>query len=229
MQLPAPSTGVQTAALARPSQDRLVVMRQTPRARRARRDHDREGFCGIGRDFLSRSWKRAVSGLIVGGLIVPGAAGATAAAGASRGYRPPLPLPMHVLRAFSPPAHPWQAGNRGVDLAAYAGEPVYAAAAGVVLYAGLLAGRGVVSVRHDTLRTTYEPLDPVVGKGDLVTAGQLIGYVSDTADFCGPPGSCLHWGALRAGGYVDPMGLLRTVTVRLLPIWSAASAAVASG
>jgi murein DD-endopeptidase MepM/ murein hydrolase activator NlpD len=133
---------------------------------------------------------------------------------------PPLPPALTVLRAFAPPLHPWDAGNRGVDLAAFAGEEVSAATSGVVLYAGLLAGRGVISIRDGSVRTTYEPVDPVVHAGDGVVAGQLIGYVSAAADACGPPGGCLHWGALQSDVYVDPMGLLRAPRVRLLPIWS---------
>jgi murein DD-endopeptidase MepM/ murein hydrolase activator NlpD len=97
---------------------------------------------------------------------------------------------------------------------------VSAATSGVVLYVGLLAGRGVISIRDGSLRTTYEPVDAVVEAGDTVVAGELIGYVSTAADRCGPPGSCLHWGALQQDAYVDPMGLLRSPRVRLLPIWS---------
>jgi murein DD-endopeptidase MepM/ murein hydrolase activator NlpD len=134
--------------------------------------------------------------------------------------RPPLPSPLTVLRAFAPPLHPWDAGNRGVNLAAYPGEMVLAASSGQVIYAGLLAGRGVISIRDGSLRTTYEPVDPIVGAGDNVVAGQLIGYVSRDADACGWPGSCLHWGALQSTLYVDPMSLLGVQPVRLLPIWS---------
>ena len=149
--------------------------------------------------------------------------GVTAAAqttGAGAHLYPPLPPPLTVLRPFAPPLHPWAAGNRGVDLAAYAGERVSAATSGLVLYAGLLAGRGVISIRDGSLRTTYEPVEPVVRSGDTVVAGQLIGYVSPAADACGPPGGCLHWGALQSDLYIDPMGLLRAPRVRLLPIWS---------
>jgi murein DD-endopeptidase MepM/ murein hydrolase activator NlpD len=167
---------------------------------------------------------RIVSLLIaLGTSLTGGGSGVTAAAQTARAgaqLQLPLPAPLMVLRGFLPPLHPWAAGNRGVDLAAYAGETVFAATSGAVLYAGLLAGRGVISIRHGSLRTTYEPVDPVVHSGDSVVAGQLLGYVSDAADACGPPGSCLHWGALESDLYVDPMGLLRAPRVRLLPIWS---------
>ena len=164
------------------------------------------------------SWVAAL-----GSSLLSVASGVTAAAhtaGADAQLRPPLPAPLAVVRSFDPPLHPWAAGNRGVDLAAHAGEPVSAATSGLVIYAGLLAGRGVISIRDGSLRTTYEPVDPVVRAGDTVVAGQLVGYVSAAADACGPPGSCLHWGALQADQYIDPMGLLRVPRVRLLPIWS---------
>ena len=178
---------------------------------------------------LARPHSRAMRTRVVSLMITLGTAlagvgsGVTAAAqttGAGAHLYPPLPLPLTVLHSFAPPLHPWAAGNRGVDLAAYAGERVSAATSGVVLYAGLLAGRGVISIRDVSLRTTYEPVQPVVRAGDTVAAGQLIGYVSAAADACGRPGSCLHWGALEAALYVDPMGLLRAPRVRLLPIWS---------
>jgi len=164
------------------------------------------------------SWLAALGTSLVGVGSGVTAAAQTARAGAQ--LHPPLPAPLAVLRPFTPPLHPWAAGNRGVDLAAHAGEKVSAATAGLVSYAGLLAGRGVISIRDGSLRTTYEPVDPVVHSGDSVVAGQLIGYVSLAADACGPPGTCLHWGVLESDVYVDPMGLLRAPRVRLLPIWS---------
>jgi murein DD-endopeptidase MepM/ murein hydrolase activator NlpD len=167
---------------------------------------------------------RIVSLMIAVGTSIAGvgsvATAAARATGADAQLRPPLPSPMTVLRGFAPPLHTWSSGNRGVDLAAYTGEVVSAATSGLVLYAGLVAGRGVISIRDGSLRTTYEPVDPVVHAGDRVVAGQLIGYVSAAADACGPPGSCLHWGALESDVYVDPIGLVRAPRVRLLPIWS---------
>jgi hypothetical protein len=153
-------------------------------------------------------------------VLWPAAAAAAGVPTVPGWFVPPLPPPLKVLRSFAPPGEPWLAGNRGVDFAAVAGEPVFAAASGIVLYAGLIAGRGVVSVNHGALRTTYEPVDPLVSAGATVARGQLIGRVSGAADACGPPGGCLHWGAIEGDTYVDPMGLLVARPVRLLPIWS---------
>jgi murein DD-endopeptidase MepM/ murein hydrolase activator NlpD len=173
---------------------------------------------GRGMRFRIVSWVAAVGSWLL--AVSSGVTAAAQTAGADAQLRPPLPAPLAVTRSFAPPPHPWAAGNRGVDLAAHAGERVSAATAGLVIYAGLLAGRGVISIRDGSLRTTYEPVDPVVHPGDTVVAGQFIGYVSAAADSCGSPGTCLHWGVLQSDEYIDPMGLLRAPRVRLLPIWS---------
>jgi murein DD-endopeptidase MepM/ murein hydrolase activator NlpD len=180
----------------------------------------RTAFAQLRRSTLALAGARLFAVLFVASawLIVSPANRAVAATAA--GFTPPLPPPLTVLAGFSLAGEPWQAGNRGVDLAATTGESVFAASAGTVLYAGALAGRGVISINHGEVRTTYEPVNPVVHVGDVVTQGQLIGQVSDAADNCGPPGSCLHWGAITATGYVDPMSFLGPPKIRLLPIWS---------
>lgn len=126
------------------------------------------------------------------------------------------PVPA-VARRFEAPPHPYGRGHRGVDLHAEPGRTVRAAAAGTVVHAGPVAGRGVVSIEHPTgLRTTYEPLTPIVRKGEQVTAGAPIGTVEPGHGGC-PTSTCLHWGALRGEQYVDPLGLLGTLRIRLKP------------
>ena len=72
------------------------------------------------------------------------------------------PASPAVLRGFDPPRTRYGPGHRGVDLAARAGEPVLASVAGTVAFAGSVAGRGVVSIDHGSLRTTYEPVEAQV-------------------------------------------------------------------
>jgi murein DD-endopeptidase MepM/ murein hydrolase activator NlpD len=127
-----------------------------------------------------------------------------------------------VLTRFDPPDRPWGSGHRGVDLAGAVDEPVRASGAGQVVYAGYLAGRGVVSVQHaNGIRTTYEPVDPDVGRGEQVRAGQILGRLAAGHTSCAPA-VCLHWGA-RTGpdAYLDPMLLVIRRPVRLLP-WDGA-------
>lgn len=145
---------------------------------------------------------------------------AAASTPAASAFQAPLAGGLTVLETFRPPASPWLPGHRGVDLAASPGERVMAAGAGVVLWAGDLAGRGVVSVLHgDGRRTTYEPVATVVEAGDVVSAGETIGVVATGAAHCGGVPGCLHWGLRRGEEYLDPLTLLTSAgRPRLLPL-----------
>jgi murein DD-endopeptidase MepM/ murein hydrolase activator NlpD len=147
--------------------------------------------------------------------------GSSGAAAAPRipadGGRYTLPLPhTQVMAGFDAEATTYGPGHRGADLLAVQGDPVTAAAAGVVAFAGAVAGRGVVVMQHpDGIRTTYEPVDPQVRAGASVAQGQVIARVAGEhrgrADV-------LHWGARRGDAYLDPLRLLRTLgVVRLIP------------
>ena len=125
-----------------------------------------------------------------------------------------------VVRAFDAPQPNWQRGHRGVDLAGSAGQTVYAAAPGTVVFAGELAGRPVVSVAHPGgLRTSYEPVRAAVRPGAAVAAGSALGTLVAGHAGCS---SCLHWGAMWGASsdadYVDPLGLLATTPIRLKPL-----------
>ncbi len=133
------------------------------------------------------------------------------------GYRLPLAGNPTVTRPFQPPPQPWLAGHRGVDLAGAPGDQVVAAGAGTVAFAGTVAGVGVVSIDHpDGLRTTYQPVIPLVGAGQPVVAGQPIGTLLAGHPGC-PIAACLHWGLKRGDVYLDPMALLTPTRVRLYP------------
>ncbi len=160
-----------------------------------------------------------VAGLAVGA--VPVRAGWTAPTSpAAAVYRWPLAGTPVVTRPFQPPPQPWLPGHRGVDLAAAAGATVFAAGAGVVAFAGPVAGVSVVSIDHpDGLRTTYEPVTGSVRAGQPVVVGQPIGTVLTGHPGC-PVTACLHWGLRRGRDYLDPLLLLRAGRVRLLPLAS---------
>lgn len=148
--------------------------------------------------------------------------GAIGAATAQPAYAWPLQPRPHVVRGFDPPAQRWQSGHRGVDLAAEPGAPVLAARAGVVRFAGVVAGKPVVSVDHaDGLTTTYEPVVAVVKTAERVVAGQVVGHLEPGHEGC-PAAACLHWGARRGSGraaqYVNPLGLVGALRVRLKPV-----------
>lgn len=183
-----------------------------------------------------------VSGLLLAGLLpagvgVPWVAGAGAAPtsvavrapgvdGVPGGVAVPAPAgrldpplrPPTVVVPFAAPPDRYGAGHRGVDLAAEPGAEVRAPAAGVVVFAGRLADRGVLSIDHGGggLRTSLEPVTPSVVVGARVAAGQVVGTVDAGHPRCAPA-VCLHWGVRLDGSYLDPMTLLAPVRVRLLP------------
>lgn len=154
-------------------------------------------------------------------LAVVLACAAPAQADPGRLQWPLRPQPA-VTRGFDAPSPDWQRGHRGVDLAGVPGQPVYAPGPAMVVFAGKLAGRPVVSLAHDGgLRTSYEPVQPSVRVGQLVTAGSVIGELAAGHPGCGAA-ACLHWGAMwgpaSRADYVDPLGLLASTPIRLKPL-----------
>jgi len=146
---------------------------------------------------------------------------APAAAHAGRLEWPLHPRPA-VVRGFDAPSPNWQRGHRGVDLAAAPGQPVHAAGAGTVVFAGELAGRPLVSIAHPGgLRTSYEPVHPAVRPGQVVTAQSVIGELSAGHPGCAAT-ACLHWGAMwgpaARADYVNPVGLVASTPIRLKPV-----------
>jgi murein DD-endopeptidase MepM/ murein hydrolase activator NlpD len=149
---------------------------------------------------------------------VVAAAGPPAAAGAAtadppgrlragEGFHWPISGRPVIGRRFILGPYPWSPGHRGVDLVVPPGRPVLAPAAGVVRFAGPVANRGVLTLDHGGgLLTSYEPVRPAVRAGQRVQAGAVIGWLGPPAGHC--PASCLHWGARRAGRYLDPLSLL---------------------
>jgi hypothetical protein len=147
-------------------------------------------------------------------------------AGPAARFAWPLPAPHPVLRPFQAPATPYGAGHRGVDLGGSVGEPVFAAGDGLVLYAGALFNCDLISIEHPGgLRTTYTPVVPSVRVGQQVTRRQQIGTLLAARPGCpeevgndgtGPP-VFLYWGVHRDRDYLDPLRLVATGEVRLLP------------
>ncbi len=165
-----------------------------------------------------------VMALLPAATLSPGAFATETLADSDRSDPPrfewPLPGRPDVVRPFSAPLSPFGPGHRGIDLVAKPGTPVYAASDGVVIFAGRLNNRGVVSIDHQLLRTTYEPVEPVVTKGEQVYAGQQIGTLRRGHPGCVP--ACLHWGVRRGTApteYLNPLPLLTAHTTLRLKPW----------
>jgi hypothetical protein len=114
---------------------------------------------------------------------------------------PPVNGP--IGERFLAPSEPYGSGHRGVDYLAAAGTQVRAAAAGMVTFAGPVAGAFAVTIAHDGgLETTYSRLDDVyVTEGEGVGQGRWLGLTGH-AHTGGEEG--LHFGVKLEGAYVDP-------------------------
>lgn len=157
--------------------------------------------------------------LLAGALTAPCAASAQETQSQPRFTWPLSPAPQ-VTRPFDAPDTPYGPGHRGVDLAASPGQPVLAAGPGVVVFAGRIAGEGIVSIDHDGgLRTTYEPVTPTVAAGTQTSTGQQIGTVEPGHPGC-PTAACLHWGVRRGEEYLNPLALIQTESVIRLKPWA---------
>ena len=96
--------------------------------------------------------------------------------------------------------------HNGIDMAAAANTPIYAARGGVVITAAYQkdgAGNYVQIDHGDGFRSIYMHMTRyVVAVGDFVAPGQVIGYVGSTGL---STGNHLHFGISKDGKYVNPL------------------------
>lgn len=100
--------------------------------------------------------------------------------------------------------------HQGIDMAAQRGTDVYAAAEGIIEYAGYALGYGnTIVVIHDAVyKTRYAHLDEIhVVKDQRVTQGMVIGAVGDTGFTMkqGHDASHLHFELYERGKQVNPL------------------------
>ena len=99
--------------------------------------------------------------------------------------------------------------HTGIDLAASQGTCVYAWKAGTVLQASWNSqgyGKFIIIEHDDGTTSRYAHLSGYeVSKGDIVTQGQLIGYVGSTGNSTGPH---VHTEIRYDGSYFDPATML---------------------
>ncbi|WBU39165.1 M23 family metallopeptidase [Homoserinibacter sp. YIM 151385] len=165
-----------------------------------------------------RAWVTRVAALatvlaIAAGGPADGSAAATAATGPRGAVRLesaprwawPVPSPHPVVRPFEAPASAYSAGHRGLDVAAREGTVITAPADGVVHFAGVVVDRPLLSLDHGGgLLSSFEPVEPLVERGERVARGQPIGELQ--LGHCA--GACLHLGARLEGRYVSPLRYL---------------------
>lgn len=109
------------------------------------------------------------------------------------GFYWPLPKErVSVTSFFGPRTHPITKqyhNHSGTDIGAYAGTEIYAAHGGVVLTSAYHSSYGnyVVLSRGDGITTLYAHMSKrAVKEGDIVSQGQVIGYVGSTGSSTAP-------------------------------------------
>ncbi len=113
---------------------------------------------------------------------------------------------FRVARPFIAPAHDYAPGHRGIDLDLLGASEVRAPAAGIVAFAGSVAGRGILTIDHGGgLVTTLEPVLSDLRPGTTVDRGDAVA----TLDLGGHAAAgVLHFGVRLHGEYINPMLLL---------------------
>ena len=115
---------------------------------------------------------------------------------------------LHISMAFGPNLHPtkgyWYI-HKGLDLSTWrSGDPVVATASGQVVNVGFDVNFGnCVIIKHKHgMYTLYAQLNSYrVKRGEMVSQGQVIGYVGNTGISTGPH---LHYEVHIGSDVVDP-------------------------
>lgn len=139
---------------------------------------------------------------------------ANGSGGSSNGYLS-FPVNGRITSPYGYRVHPiygYYSLHNGIDFGAGLGSPLYAAADGVVLESGYDSVYGnYLIIDHGYragggLATRYNHATGyVVGSGQRVSRGQVVGYVGSTGWSTGPH---LHFSVLYNGAYVDPINWL---------------------
>lgn len=131
--------------------------------------------------------------------------------GSVTGFIWPCPAYTRISSYFGPRPQPVpgaSTNHKGVDLAAPYGSNILASAAGVVTTSKYSASAGnyVVIAHGNGISTVYMHASSLlVSVGETVTQGQVIAKVGSTGY---SSGNHLHFGVIKNGTYVDPLGYI---------------------
>ena len=131
--------------------------------------------------------------------------------GSTTGFIWPCPAYTRISSYFGPRPQPVpgaSTNHKGVDLAAPYGANILASAAGVVTTSkySSSAGNYVVIAHGNGISTVYMHASALlVSVGETVSQGQVIAKVGSTGY---SSGNHLHFGVIKKGVYVDPLGYI---------------------
>ena len=122
----------------------------------------------------------------------------------------PLAHPIKDKHRFTSGFGPrWGRMHNGLDFAAPHGTPIYAAADGVIIFAGRKSAYGrLVKIKHDFgYETRYAHLSKIrVKNGQRVSRGERIGDIGNTGR---STGTHLHYEIRTNGKAVNPMNYIK--------------------
>lgn len=128
---------------------------------------------------------------------------------ATESWMLPVELPATLVASFEAPATAYARGHRGLDYLVQDKANLLTPHNGTIAFAGLVAGKPVVTVNHSGgYRTSFEPACTDLKVGDQVAVGQVFAKVCSSGykSHCFP-NICLHYG-LRIGlDYLSPLAL----------------------
>lgn len=118
---------------------------------------------------------------------------------------------IHLLNPYRQPNGDYSAGHRGVDYRVANGQQIFAPADGIIAFAGQVANRKLMTIKHDSeLVTEFEPVCTMSPVGTVVRIGQAIATVcNDLPGYvwhC--PDTCLHFSLRSNGKYLSPLALI---------------------
>ena len=185
--------------------DRLAASREGLVATQVQREQDLAELTAIEREQLAEMEAlQEVSAELTAKIQA-----AQAAAGTGGGSPSAAGLIWPVLGPVTSPfGWRWGRMHEGIDIGVGSGTPIRAAASGTVIHAGWLGGYGnlVVLDHGGGLSTAYAHQSSIAsGYGQIVTQGQVVGYVGSTGHSTGPH---LHFEVRVNGVPHDPLGYL---------------------
>ncbi|MEY4532721.1 MAG: hypothetical protein RI926_490 [Actinomycetota bacterium] len=119
-----------------------------------------------------------------------------------------------ISHGYEAPSVFYGAGHRGIDLVAEVGQEVRAPADGEVHFVGTVVDRELISLEHNGMLSTFEPVSSTLIAGARVARGDVIGTIS-TSTHC----TCLHMGARVGKDYLSPLAMLASVAPAVLLPW----------
>lgn len=131
--------------------------------------------------------------------------------GSASGFIWPCPAYTRISSYFGPRPQPVagaSTNHKGVDLAAPYGSDILASADGVVTTStySSSAGNYIVIAHGNGISTVYMHASALlVSVGETVSQGQVIAKVGSTGY---STGNHLHFGVIKNGSYVDPLGYI---------------------